>query len=242
MCMRRFFHGLLDIIFPPVCLACRRKLSTLSADKAVCPGCWGTIKKNTPPFCYSCGRHLDIKRSAKNICPGCMSKPLHFDRAVSPCRYDGIVKELIHEFKYKHKLRLGGTLSGMMIDFIKDYDVPMDLVDIIIPMPLHGSRLREREFNQSEVLSGYISREFNKNLLTGSLIRRRMTKTQTGLETEERFSNVQGCFAIRQPETIVKKNILLVDDVLTTGATASEAALTLKKQGAGVVFVITAAC
>lgn len=240
--MYRFFHGLLDIIFPPVCLACKRKLTTAAIDQAICPECWGTIKKNTPPFCFSCGRHLDTKRSAKNVCPECMRKSLHFDRAVSPCRYEGVIKKIIHEFKYKHKLRLGGTLSRLMVDFIKEYEIPLDFLDMIIPMPLHSARLREREYNQSEVLSGYIAREFNKQVLTDSLIRRRVTKTQTGLEIEDRFANVQGCFAVRQPEAIGKKNILLVDDVLTTGATASEAALTLKNQGAGMVFVITAAC
>ena len=242
MCMHRFFNGLLDIIFPPVCLACKRKLSTVSVDNTVCPECWSSIKRNIPPFCLSCGRHLDTRRSAKSICPVCIGKPLHFDRAVSPCRYDGSVKELIHEFKYKTKLRIGRTLSRLMIDFIKEYDVPVDILDLVIPMPLHSARMREREFNQSEVLSRHIAGALNKKVLPDILVRKLKTKTQTGLETAERFSNVRGCFAVRNPEAIRHKNILLVDDVLTTGATASEAALTLKTRGAGVVFVITAAC
>jgi ComF family protein len=242
MYMRRFINGLLDIVFPPVCLVCKRRLSSDAVDTAVCPGCWGAIRKNIPPFCYSCGRHLDVKRSAKNICQSCMKHPLHFDRAVSPCRYDGTVKELIHAFKYGNKPHLGRTLSRLMIRFIEEYDIYVDVIDAVIPMPLHSARLREREFNQAAVLGGHIAQRFNKTMLPETLRRKHMTKTQTGLETPERFSTVRGGFEIREPGPIAGKNILLVDDVLTTGATASEAAITLKKNGARVVLVITAAC
>ncbi len=242
MYMRRFIKGLLDIVFPPVCLVCRRRLSANAVDNTVCSACWGAIRKNIPPFCHSCGRHLDVKRSAKNICQSCMKHALHFDRAVSPCRYDGTVKELIHAFKYGNKPHVGGTLSRLMIGFIEEYDIFIDIIDAVVPMPLHNARMREREFNQAAVLGGHIAGRFNKPLSPEILIRKRATGTQTGLETEQRFSNVRGCFQVREPEAIRGKNILLVDDVLTTGATASEAALALKENGARVVLVITAAC
>jgi len=238
--LREFLSSLVDIIYPKVCLVCKNSLKNVSSiDSTVCGQCWTKIKRNLPPFCNSCGRHLKKANLNKNICPTCLKKPLHFDRAFSPCIYDGAIKELIHEFKYKNKDYLGATLSRLMIEFIKEYDVPIDYLDLIVPIPLHPTRLREREFNQAEILSNYIAAEFNKNITDKILIRHRVTKTQTELETEQRFVNVQGSFSVTRKEGLKGKNILLVDDVLTTGATSSEAASALKGAGANIVFVLT---
>lgn len=178
---------------------------------------------------------------SKNICPGCLKQKLHFDRAFSPCVYEGVIKELIHEFKYKSKDYLGQTLSRLMIEFIKEYNLPIDWIDLIVPIPLHKTRLREREFNQAQILSNHIAVEFKKSVSSDSLRRCRYTRTQTDLETGERLANVKDCFSIANTEEVRGKNILLVDDVLTSAATSSEAALALKTAGAGVVFVLTLA-
>jgi ComF family protein len=170
-----------------------------------------------------------------------MRRQQHFDRAFSPCLYEGVVKELIHTFKYNGRDYLGATLSKLMLEFIEDYNIPVDLLDLIIPIPLHKTRLREREFNQAQILSSYIARKFNKKLILNNLRRIRYTKTQTELETDQRLLNVKDSFAITKKEEIKDKNILLVDDVLTTGATSSEAAYALKNSGANVVFVLTLA-
>lgn len=237
---RDFFHALADIIYPKACLACKKPLKDkASTDNLVCAGCWAKIKKNTPPFCYRCGRHLE--KPVRNICPGCTRKQLHFDRAFSPCAYEGIIKELIHAFKYLGKDYLGHTLGGLMVEFIKDYNVPVQLLDLIIPIPLHEARMREREFNQAQILSSHIAGIFNKKVSSDALKRIRHTKTQTDLENDQRLLNVKGSFVVTKNEEIKNKNILLVDDVLTTGATSSEAASALKNAGANIVFVLTLA-
>ena len=237
-----FIKGIIDIIYPKVCIICKEKLTPGSAiDSVICMGCWKKIKRNLPPFCYSCGRHLEKPNLTKNICPSCIRRKLYFDRAFSPCVYDGIIKELIHEFKYRGKDYLGITLARLLIEFIKEYDVPVDYLDFIIPIPLHKTRLREREFNQAQILSNYIAGEFNKTVLNDTLRRHRLTKTQTELEENERILNVKGSFSVSQREDIKDKNVLLVDDVLTTGATSSEAAYALKNAGANIVFVLTLA-
>lgn len=238
---RRLVNGLVDFVYPKVCLACRSKISASSVDELICLGCWGKIKKNVPPFCHSCGRHLEKNNLAKNICPECLKKKLHFDRAFSPCVYDGVIKGLIHDFKYKNKDHLGRPLSKLMIEFAKVYSLPMADLDFIIPMPLHKTKLREREFNQAQVLSEHISAEFKKDVLSDILLRNRHTRTQTDLEIPERFQNVKDSFSIAKNEAVKGKHILLVDDVLTTGATSSEAALALKNAGANIVFVLTLA-
>jgi ComF family protein len=128
-----------------------------------------------------------------------------------------------------------------MIDFVHEYNLPIDFVDYIIPVPLYKSRLREREFNQARILSDYVAREFNKPVLNDLLIRKRPTRTQTELEDSERFLNVNGSFTVAKDGALKNLSILLVDDVLTTGATSSEAARSLKDAGANIVFVLTLA-
>ncbi len=239
--LRRLVGGLVDVLYPKTCLACKKKITVSSIDNLVCRQCWGKIKKNLPPFCCRCGRHLEIDNSLKNICRPCLKEPLHFDRAFSPCIYEGTIKELIQAFKYKNKDYLGPTLSRLMADFIKEYELPMDIFDFIVPIPLHKARLREREFNQAQILSDYIAREFHKKTLNDNLSRHRPTRTQTELETEERLLNVRESFSLKDKSAIRGKNILLVDDVLTTGATVSEATRVLKEAGAQIVFVLTLA-
>lgn len=238
--LRNFIRGLVNIAYPKVCLGCKCRLDASTTNEYVCSRCWSKIKKNTPPFCHSCGRHLEKNNRAKNICPECLKKKLHFDRAFSPCSYEGVIKNLIHEFKYNGKEHLAKPLSKIMADFIREYDLPINYLDLIIPMPLHKTRLREREFNQAEVLGRHIAAEFNKNLAPGALIRIRPTKTQTELAVEKRFMNVKESFAAGDID-LKNKNLLIVDDVLTTGATSSEAALALKNAGANIVFVLTLA-
>ncbi len=237
----RLVNSLVDIIYPKTCLVCKNKLATSSVDNVVCNGCWGNIKRNLPPFCHSCGRQLKKSNFNKSICPSCLKTKLHFDRAFSPCIYEGVIKDLIHNFKYKGKDYLGSALSRLMTEFIKEYDLPIGYIDLIVPLPLHKTRLREREFNQAEILAKFIAQEFKKNLASEDLRRHRPTKTQTDLELNERLLNVKGSFLVTELERVKGKNILLVDDVLTTGATSSEAAYALKDSGANIVFVLTLA-
>lgn len=240
--LRRLMHGLIDILYPEICIACRDRLAERAAiDGLVCAECWGKARINLPPFCHSCGRHLEKAHLYRGICPGCIRRRLHFDRAFSPFVYEGVIKELLHEFKYKNKPYLGSILSQPMIEFIKEYDLPMQHLDFIIPVPLHKTRLREREFNQAQILSSHIAQEFNKELLSDCLMRHRQTKTQTELEQEARLLNVKDSFNVAEDARIKGRNILLVDDVLTTAATCSEAACALKRAGAGMVFVLTLA-
>ena len=239
--LRRFLQSLADILYPKTCLSCKSKVSAVTDEDLICKKCYSEIEINLPPFCFACGRHLKKNNLNKNICPACVRNRLHFDRAFSPCVYDGVTKKLIHEFKYKGKDNLGKPLSKIMINFIKEYSLPLNYLDFIIPMPLHKTRLREREFNQAEILSMYIAREFKKDSVSGVLLRHRQTKTQTELKNKERFLNVANSFSVDSRLSLKKKNLLLIDDVLTTGATSSEAALALKNAGAQTVFVLTLA-
>jgi ComF family protein len=254
--LRCLIDGLVEIIYPKTCLVCKNKIlktsfntqavgnyrkQNLTLDNFVCGQCREKIKRNLPPFCFYCGRHLETNKFIKNICLDCIKKSLYFDRAFSPYIYDGVIKELIHKFKYENKDYLGTLLSDLMIEFINEYNLPLEFMDLIIPIPLHKTKLREREFNQAEILGDFIARRFNKLTLNNCLLRHRQTKTQTELEKSKRLINVKDSFLVNQEDRVKNKNILLIDDVLTTAATCSEAAYTLKKAGANIIFVLTLA-
>lgn len=238
--LRSLFRGLRDIAYPKTCLACKARLSKAN-EALICKNCYSQIKMNLPPFCVLCGRHLEKNRLGKNICFRCIRKMVHFDRAYSPCVYEGITKKLIHEFKYKGKNNLAGPLSKIMINFIREYSLPLNYLDLIIPVPLHKTRLRQREFNQAEALGTHIAEEFKKEIASGVLSRNRQTKNQAELKESQRSLNVAGSFSVDKNTCLKGKNLLLIDDVLTTGATSSEASLALKKAGAQTVFVLTLA-
>ena len=240
--LRGLVSGFLDLVYPRRCAACKTQLTnTASIDDLVCTACWAKIKKNPPPFCHSCGRHLQPKTAHKNICGECSRHKAAFDRAFSPCRYEGVIKDLICAFKYGQRDYLGGLLSRHMVDFIKEHRLPIDYIDCVIPVPLSGARLREREFNQALILGRDVASQFGKPLVNGVLVRSRHTKSQTELPQTQRLANVQRSFAVKNSHSVNGKNILLIDDVLTTGATVSEAAWALKAAGARIVFVLTLA-
>ncbi|MBM3250036.1 MAG: ComF family protein [Candidatus Omnitrophica bacterium] len=239
--LRSWIDSLTEIIYPRTCLSCKKKIGGVKKDAFVCPACWEKAERNLPPFCRSCGRQLKKQGLSKNICPSCSRSAFYFDRAFSPYVYSSTVKDLIHEFKYKGKDHLGQGLGDLMADFIREYNLPLDCIDMIIPIPLHKSRLREREFNQAELLAKTVGARFKKDLLNKGLERIRPTRTQTELPAHERALNVRESFRVSDPSAVRDKNVLLIDDVFTSGATSSEAAKALKDAGAKIVFVLTLA-
>ncbi len=239
--MRNLISGLCDIIYPKTCHLCKNKLQAASIGGLVCATCWSKIKLNLPPFCASCGRNLIGRRSLNNLCSGCVKEPLHFDRAFSPCLYEGPIKELIHAFKYKNKDYLSSLLAQPMIEFIKKYNLPIRTIDALAAVPLSAAKLREREFNHALLLARHIGKEFNKEIMEDKLLRLRNSRSQTELNDRERRLNVKDAFSVIDAKALNNKNILLIDDVLTTGATASEAAKALKMAGASSVYVLTLA-
>jgi len=234
-------NRLLNIIYPKICIVCHNPLEINAIDNLLCLDCWMRIKKNTPPLCTICGRQIRVIQITKSVCPNCQRQSFSFDRAFSPCVYEGIVRELIHKFKYQNKDYLSIPLARLLIEFISQYQINLNLFDMVIPIPLHKLRLREREFNQAELLARRVAEEFSLTLCSSNLWRKYHRQAQMELSDEKRWKNIKGCFSLRNPVEIKGKNIFLVDDVLTTGATCSEAASVLKASGAASVFVLTLA-
>lgn len=155
-------------------------------------------------------------------------------------RFDDHYKELIHRFKYGKKIPLGRRLSQRLGETINSGS-SFSESDLLIPVPLHKSRYRERGFNQSEIIAEEISKTTGVSLLREGLKRKKNTKDQTNLSPQQREQNVRGAFVVTQPGIINGKNIILVDDVITTGATMNECARMLKQAGAEKILGMTIA-
>lgn len=234
-------RSLKEILYPRHCLLCRQTIPFDDQKGIVCLKCLKQISPHIPPFCRKCGRGLSQENTAKHTCGECPNARFYFERAWAVCLYKENARELIHQFKYKNKIFLAKPLSELMIDFIRHYHLPLNHCDYLIPIPLSPAKLREREFNQAEVLAREIAGHFGIKLLSNNLKRVRDTPAQADLDKESRWRNISGAFGITNPDTIEGKTILLLDDILTTGATASEASRVLKNARASAVYVFTLA-
>ena len=231
---------ILDFVYPQNCPICQKPLER--EEKEVCEDCWKTLAFLPSPFCPYCKSFLEDEETVFNHrCPY-LSKPE--DRKILAVKslgtFDDYYQKLIHRFKYDKKIPLGKYLAqslGKIVEQERDF-VNCDLV---IPVPLHPARYRERGFNQSEILAQGISQTMNLPLEKEILKRKKNTKDQTYLNAQQRAENVRGAFVITQPEKIKDKKVILVDDVITTGATLNECARMLQKAGAKVIFAVTLA-
>ena len=188
------------------------------------------------PSCPVCGEPYASPEADRHLCSSCENKLPSFDRAVSAGRYDGVLAEAIHLFKYAKKIGLGRPLGDLLADHL-----PEDIqADVIVPVPLHPQRLRGREFNQSLVLAEVVARRRKIPNVAGALIRTVHRPPQIGLKRPERLANVRGVFA-PGPIDLSGVRALLIDDVYTTGATVGECARVLKRAGAAYVTVATLA-
>ncbi len=190
-----------------------------------------------PLDCYVCGARIDENCG---LCAGCMDKIHKNETGVSACRYEGALKQAIHLFKYRGFMAILKSLSGLLLDFV-DRSVDMRRVDAIVPVPLAPVKLRERGFNQAYLLARPVSSKYNIPLLTKNLIRTKSTKSQSRLKRLARIKNLKDSFAVKNPDKIRGKNLLIIDDVYTTGATINSAASALKSAGAASVRQLTLA-
>ncbi len=236
------FEGVKQLVFPSNCFLCRDHLADGSHSQ-VCPSCLGAILRNIPPFCFACSRHL-THYSVDGVCPSCRDLKRHYDRVWGTCLFDEEFGRLLYAFKYHGKTGLHKTFLPLLREFIDQYHVPLHQFDFVSPIALHPVRLRERGFNQSEILSAQICRAYQRVHQPALLCRVRPTQTQTHLDQKQRWTNLQGAFKIHPAfaaADVADKSILLVDDLLTTGATADAAAQCLKEAGAAHVGVLALA-
>jgi ComF family protein len=224
----------LDSVLPPLCASCR---TPLADAHGLCPACWARVCFLAPPWCERLGIPF-----VSDLGPGVLSMeavadPPAYDRARAAVRYDNVARDLVHRLKYGDRLDLATPMGRWMARAGREL---LDDADALVPVPLHWRRLWGRRFNQAAVLAQAAAAEKGIPVLTTALRRRRATTQQVGLSRSARTVNVQGAFAVT-PEgkaAICDKRIVLVDDVLTSGATVDACARVLKRAGACHVDVL----
>ncbi|MGE0268030.1 MAG: ComF family protein [Candidatus Omnitrophota bacterium] len=238
--IRSLVIGLKDLVYPPICTICRERIPSAHPFKGLCLPCNARIVMNAPPSCVKCFRPLSTSHPGV-YCRNCTRQTIHFDFAYCSSPFTPFLRQLLHLYKFHQKTYLRHTFADHMIRFIRQYNLDMDQFDLFVPMPLSGVRLRERGYNQAGLIAQLLAKHFNKPCPEDILLKARHTASQSSLAKKERFTNVTGAFKINSSAKIINTNILIIDDLMTTGATASAAALAVKSAKAKKVAILTLA-
>jgi competence protein ComFC len=230
-------RALVSLFYPPLCVVCS---SNVEYGKYLCADCQEKAPRIKPPFCDKCSEQFLGAITGSFSCANCAHRRLYFDAAVSSYRSRGIVRRLVHQFKYGRQFHLRHPLAHWLGETLHDPRLRDRRFDILVPVPLHPARERERGFNQAQLLGELLSHK-SSIPVRSALERIRYTTTQTAFDRTERMENLRDAFRLRKNMYVRDLRVLLIDDVLTTGSTLSECARVLKRAGAVSVHAATAA-
>lgn len=229
--------ALSSLFYPASCVVCS---GTIEWREYLCADCRARAPRIVAPFCAKCSEPFPGAITQAFSCANCEHRTLHFDCAVAAYRSRGLVRKLVHEFKYARQRQLRHPLAAWLGENMRDARLRGRRFDVIVPVPLHRARERERGFNQAMLLAELLSRQVAVPL-RDLLERIRYTTTQTAYDRSERMENLRDAFRLRKKMHVRELRVLLIDDVLTTGSTLSECARVLKEAGALSVHAATAA-
>jgi len=230
--MKGLFEQFLCLIFPNRCSVC-----FVLGQTELCQKCAGKIEYLTGLLCQKCGKPEDGYFKGQ-LCEDCSTNDPPFKLARSVAVYDGVLKDAIHQFKFNGRQKLSEVFGLMMLDVLIKSGIPLKYIEIIVPVPLSRQRIRSRGYNQSGLLADVIGRMIGVHVDHDRLKKTRDVRPQSELCRRERLDNVKGAFSSAD---FSESNILLVDDIYTTGATVMDAARALKMAGVANVIVLTLA-
>lgn len=231
--------GLIELVYPAVkeCPVCRQEPSY---RQGLGKSCFQKIGLITPPTCRKCGRPLRLMVEENDICRQCNEQHYYFSKAGAVGLYEGALREYLSEFKYRYRPDLGEALGMLLVEWVK-LNREYQKNDFIIPVPIHRQKLELRGYNQAELLANPLQSYLGIKVRNDIIIRDKVTESQNSLSKENRFSNIANAFRVVNTQGLAGASVLLVDDILTTGATASETARVLLRAGALTVKVLTLA-
>jgi competence protein ComFC len=234
---RVMLSGIASLVYPPICTICA---ASVGSDEYLCADCDAKLLRIKAPFCSKCCEPFDGAITTTFACANCSHRVLHFDAAISAYRSRGIARHIILNFKYGRQFHLRHLVGSWLLTALDDSRIRDRKFDAIVPVPLHPARQRERGFNQAALLAERVSDRIG--VRTRPILQRvRFTTTQTAFDRAERIQNLRDAFRLRKNADVRGLDVLLIDDVLTTGSTLSECARVLKKNGARLVYAATAA-
>lgn len=226
-----------SLLYPPSCTICGK---SIQAGEYLCDQCETKAVRIVAPFCEKCSEPFEGSVTNTFACANCAHRTIHFGAAVSAYRGHGIVRQIIHEFKYGRQIHLRHLVARWLNSALDDERLRQSHFNVIVPVPLHPTRQRERGFNQAGLLAELLSAQ--TSIPVKPLLERiRYTTTQTALDRSERMENLHNAFRLRKNADVRGLRVLLVDDVLTTGSTLNECARILKRAGVFSVHAATAA-
>ncbi len=233
--------ALVDLLYPRQCDACRKPqmdLPEFPVAGRVCDDCYAELTRVQAPYCRQCAEPFGMEHSQEFLCANCTDRQLAFDFAFAPFESRGPVRDMIHEFKYNRQLHLKVALGNLLAEALEEPRLAARQDWLLTPVPLHPIRFRERTFNQSAELADALHTTTGLAVQPG-LRRTRYTTGQARLDREGRLENLRGAIALtpraKASRCFTGRAVLLIDDVLTTGATAHECAAVLKQQGGAAV-------
>jgi len=236
--------GVFNLFLPADCKICGQVLEPLNFSY-ICENCWDRVKWLRMPHCSRCGKPFPASLASREVpsllCAECRQNLSPFKKIFAPTLYEGVMKEAIHLLKYRRKKGIMKRLEKILKVYFFQTDLPFSKFDLVVPIPLHRKKLKERGFNQAELLARVIATHFGLKLVKNNLKRVKATKSQTSLSKKQRIENIKGAFQFRNKDKFRAKKILLVDDVYTTGTTVREAARVLKKAKVREAYVFTLA-
>ena len=235
--LARLKAGLVDAIFPPRCLTCAE---ATDAPHGLCPACWRDTHFIAGAACAKCGMPLTGEAGADDLCDGCLRHPPAWDRGRAAIAYAGAGRQAILALKHGDRLDMAGPLAAWMAAAGGPL---LAEADLIAPVPLHWRRLLHRRYNQSAELARRLARTSGRPLVVDLLRRARVTKPQERMDREARRANQAGAIAVtpRRAARIAGQGVLLIDDVMTSGATLSACAEACRAAGAARVDVLVLA-
>lgn len=233
----KFVAALTSLFYPATCVVCAENVER---SEYLCPGCLRRAPRIVAPFCAKCSEPFPGAITQTFSCANCEHRELHFDCAVAAYRSRGLVRKLVHDFKYGKQRHLRHPLACWLRETLDDPRLRDRRFDAVVPVPLHPARERERGFNQAALLAELLAASIRVPARP-VLERIRYTTTQTAYDRAERMENLAGAFRLRKNRDVRDLRVLLIDDVLTTGSTLSECARVLRVAGAVSVHAATAA-
>ena len=225
-------RAVVDAVLPPRCPGCGE---IVDGDDRFCAGCFAQLQGLGPPQCACCGLPLPHDGDAAALCGACLAQPPAFARARAPFAYGGPARQLVLALKHGRRLPLARMMARAMLRVAGD--LPADAV--FVPVPSHAMRLWQRGFKQAAEIARQLSRQAGRPLAVDALARIKATPSTRGLTRRARLKNVAGAFRLARADQINGRTVILVDDVMTTGATVSACAAQLLKAGARQVEVLT---